>query len=193
MRSPAKRQRRPHPIEPGPQLASATLPSPVGPLTLVAGTTGLVAVLWENEKPGRVPLDGTPGSETVPVLQMAKRQLTEYFNGKRQGFDLPCTATGTPFQTKVWKALSAIPYGSTRTYAQIARQIGRPRAVRAVGAAIGRNPLSILVPCHRVIGSNGKLTGFAGGLPRKEILLELERSGKSSAPSTGSIGPRNTT
>ncbi|MBP8257362.1 MAG: methylated-DNA--[protein]-cysteine S-methyltransferase, partial [Opitutaceae bacterium] len=98
----------------------------------------------------------------------------------------PCTAAGTPFQTKVWEALSAIPYGSTRTYAQIARQIGRPRAVRAVGAAIGRNPLSILVPCHRVIGSNGKLTGFAGGLPRKEVLLELERSGGSSVPKTGS-------
>lgn len=167
-----------------PHLASATLPSPVGPLTLIANAEGMVAVLWENERPGRVPLDGDVGSDTMPILQEAKRQLAEYFNGRRQTFDLPLAAKGTPFQSKVWKALTAIPYGTTRTYAEIARQIGRHRAVRAVGAAIGRNPLSILVPCHRVIGSNGKLTGFAGGLPRKAILLELESTGERASAQT---------
>ncbi len=165
-------------------LASATLPSPVGPLTLIADTTGMVAVLWENERPGRVPLDGDVGSDAMPILQEAKRQFEEYFNGQRQTFDLPLSAKGTPFQRNVWKALTAIPYGTTRTYAEIARKIGRPRAVRAVGAAIGRNPLSILVPCHRVIGSNGKLTGFAGGLPRKAILLKLENTGERASAQT---------
>lgn len=172
------------PTNSAPRLASTTLHSPVGLLTLVADTTGMVAVLWENERPGRVPLDGDVGSDAIPILQEAKRQFVEYFNGRRQTFDLPLAAKGTPFQSKVWEALMAISYGSTRTYGEIARQIGRPRAVRAVGAAIGRNPLSILVPCHRVIGSNGKLTGFAGGLPRKAILLELESAGKPAATRT---------
>jgi methylated-DNA-[protein]-cysteine S-methyltransferase len=110
------------------------------------------------------------------VLTRAASQLREYFAGRRQRFDLPLAAQGTPFQQAVWQALAAIPWGALRSYADIARAIDKPSAVRAVGAANGRNPLPIVVPCHRVIGSNGALTGFAGGLETKRQLLELEGS-----------------
>jgi len=151
---------------------SKTLPSPVGTLTLVASDAGLAAILWENDAPGRVRLDFAAGDH--PVLREAERQLGEYFAGTRTAFDLPLDFTGTDFQKSVWQALLTIPFGETRSYAQIARQIGRPRAMRAVGAANGRNPISIVAPCHRVIGANGTLTGFAGGLGNKELLLRLE-------------------
>jgi methylated-DNA-[protein]-cysteine S-methyltransferase len=149
--------------------------SPVGELTLVAGAKGLAAVLWENDRPERVPLNAVEKAEDHPVLLETERQLNEYLAGQLRRFSLPLDFPGgTEFQRKVWNALVTIPFGETRTYAQIAKQIGHPAAVRAVGAANGRNPLSIVAPCHRVIGTNGKLTGFAGGLEAKAFLLELE-------------------
>jgi methylated-DNA-[protein]-cysteine S-methyltransferase len=148
--------------------------SPVGQLTLVASDDGLAGILWPDERAGRVrlPLDDVDGRH--PVLVETERQLKEYFAGRRQAFSLKLDLAGTPFQRKVWTALLTIPFGETRSYAQIAKQIGRPRAVRAVGAANGRNPVSIVTPCHRVVGSNGTLTGFAGGLDTKARLLALE-------------------
>ena len=155
-------------------LCRAAIDTPVGSLTLVAGDAGLAAVLWENDDPDRVPLGRLLRNAGHPVIEAASAQLREYFNGRRRSFDLPLDPAGTPFQKQVWHALRTIHYGQTRSYAQIARQIGRPSAARAVGAANGRNPLSIIVPCHRVIGSSGKLTGFAGGLKVKAQLLTLE-------------------
>lgn len=154
---------------------SKIMPSPVGRLTLIASDAGLSAVLWETEKPGRVRRDVTCEAPRHPVLMEAGRQLGEYFAGRRTRFDLMLDFTGTEFQKSVWKALLTIPYGETRSYAQIARAIGQPNAMRAVGAANGRNPISIIAPCHRVIGANGALTGFAGGLAAKEYLLALEK------------------
>ncbi|HTU63649.1 MAG TPA: methylated-DNA--[protein]-cysteine S-methyltransferase, partial [Polyangiales bacterium] len=143
-------------------------------LKLVASDGGLAAILWPNDDPGRVRLGVPVEGDAHPVLLETERQLREYFDGTRKVFDLELDFNGTEFQRKVWSALLTIPYGETRSYAQIARQIGSPDAVRAVGAANGRNPISIIAPCHRVIGSNGKLTGFAGGLETKAFLLELE-------------------
>ncbi|ERK18311.1 MAG: methylated-DNA--[protein]-cysteine S-methyltransferase [Pantoea sp.] len=148
--------------------------TPVGDLTLIASNKGLSAILWENEGSQRVPLKPISRDDQHPILCETERQLGEYFAGQRQQFDLPYDTVGTEFQKKVWQALITIPFGETRSYRQIAEQIGNPKAVRAVGAANGKNPLSIVAPCHRVIGSNGKLTGFAGGLPVKAFLLELE-------------------
>jgi methylated-DNA-[protein]-cysteine S-methyltransferase len=153
---------------------SKTVRTPVGALTLVASGDGLAAILWENDRPGRVRLDVVAEDPKHPVLIATERQLAEYFAGRRNAFDLALDFAGTAFQKKVWRALLTIPFGETRTYAQIARQIGHPTAVRAVGAANGRNPLSIVAPCHRVIGSSGALTGFAGGLDVKARLLRLE-------------------
>jgi methylated-DNA-[protein]-cysteine S-methyltransferase len=151
-----------------------TMQSPVGELKLVATDDGLAAVLWENDSPRRVRLNIVAEDPTHPVLVEAERQLTEYFAGKRTEFTLKLDFAGTAFQHRVWEALLSIPFGQTRTYAQIAAQIGNPAAVRAVGAANGRNPISIIAPCHRVIGSTGALTGFAGGLTAKARLLTLE-------------------
>jgi methylated-DNA-[protein]-cysteine S-methyltransferase len=151
-----------------------TLASPVGELKLVAKGSRLAAILWENDKPGRVrlgPMSEAPDNE---VLQRTAQQLGEYFAGTRQTFELELDFAGTEFQKKVWMALLTIPFGETRSYSQIAAQIGNPSAVRAVGAANGRNPISIVAPCHRVIGASGQLTGFAGGLEAKQTLLSLE-------------------
>jgi methylated-DNA-[protein]-cysteine S-methyltransferase len=150
--------------------------SPVGRLQLVASDAGLAAILWQNDRPNRVSLDIETEDSSHPVLRETERQLGEYFAGRRNRFDLPLDPSGTAFQRKVWGALLTIPFGETRSYRQIATQVGNPKAVRAVGAANGRNPLSIVAPCHRVIGSNGKLTGFAGGLETKAYLLALEGS-----------------
>ena len=148
--------------------------SPVGTLTLVATDEGLAAILWPNDRPLRVRLNLEAEENGHPVLVETERQLEEYFAGRRKQFALKMDVSGTAFQRKVWNALLTIPFGETRSYRQIAEQIGNPRAVRAVGAANGRNPLSIVAPCHRVVGSTGALTGFAGGLDVKARLLAFE-------------------
>lgn len=148
--------------------------TPVGELKLVASEKGLMAVLWENDDPTRVKLPIGEENNRHPILKQAEEQLVEYFGGKRKTFSIPLDVRGTEFQKKVWSALLTIPFGETRSYGQLAKQIKKPSASRAVGAANGRNPVSILVPCHRVIGASGKLTGFAGGLENKSILLSLE-------------------
>ncbi|MDE1152890.1 MAG: methylated-DNA--[protein]-cysteine S-methyltransferase [Micavibrio sp.] len=154
--------------------AYKTMPSPVGVLTLLGSDRGLAAVLWENDNPGRVRLAPRVDHAGHPVLVEAQRQLADYFAGKLRTFSLPLDFNGTDFQKSVWRALLEIPYGETRSYGEIAARIGNPKAVRAVGAANGRNPISIIAPCHRVIGANGTLTGFAGGLAAKDYLLKLE-------------------
>jgi methylated-DNA-[protein]-cysteine S-methyltransferase len=151
-----------------------TISSPVGELRLFASDAGLAAILWRDD-PGlhlrpRAVIE--PG--THPVLMETERQLREYFAGERREFQLTLDFHGTDFQLRAWAALLTIPYGQTRSYAQLAALIGQPAAVRAVGAANGRNPISIVAPCHRVIGSNGTLTGFGGGLANKAKLLALE-------------------
>jgi methylated-DNA-[protein]-cysteine S-methyltransferase len=148
--------------------------SPVGKLTLVASQGHLLAVLWEEEKEGRVKLDMGTKVKEHPILDLTEKQLKEYFAGSRNKFDLPIKFMGTFFQNAVWKGLQKIPFGKTMSYGELAIKVGSPKASRAVGAANGKNPLSIVVPCHRVIGMNGKLTGFAGGLTAKETLLDLE-------------------
>ena len=155
--------------------AFKTIRSPVGELTLVAEARGLAAILWENDRPGRVRLGSLAADAAHPVLVETERQLREYFGGRRRAFDVPLFFSGSAFQQRVWRALLTIPFGETRSYGEIAHQIGNPAASRAVGAANGRNPISIIAPCHRVVGSDGKLTGFAGGLDAKKYLLELER------------------
>lgn len=148
--------------------------SPVGKLTLVARGTKLAAVLWEVERENRVKLGELVAEHDNPILCKTEYQLAEYFAGQRTQFELNLDFAGTDFQKQVWQALLTIPFGETRSYSDIAHQIGNEKAVRAVGAANGRNPISIIAPCHRVIGMNGGLTGFAGGLEAKRILLKLE-------------------
>ncbi|HKY09853.1 MAG TPA: methylated-DNA--[protein]-cysteine S-methyltransferase [Candidatus Binatia bacterium] len=148
--------------------------SPVGRLKLVAGQSGLVAVLWEREPPRRIELEAMNLAPHHPLLLAAEQQLKEYFSGTRTVFDLPLDPQGSDFQRKVWRALRAIPFGETRSYRDLAKAIGAANAVRAVGAANGKNPLAIIIPCHRVIGVNGALTGFAGGLDIKAKLLDFE-------------------
>jgi methylated-DNA-[protein]-cysteine S-methyltransferase len=150
--------------------------TPVGKLKLVASDTALIAILWENDDPKRVRLGHVTERNDHPVLVKAASQLKDYFQGKLSSFSLALEFDGTDFQRKVWHALLTIPKGQTRSYRQIAEQIGHPKAVRAVGAANGRNPISIVTPCHRVIGANGALTGFAGGLEAKKFLLNLENN-----------------
>jgi methylated-DNA-[protein]-cysteine S-methyltransferase len=147
---------------------------PVGQLKLVASAKGLAAILWQDDDPRRVRLSPLVEDPDNPFLVETERQLGAYFAGKLKSFTVPLDAKGTEFQKSVWKALLTIPFGETRSYGEIARQIGRPTAVRAVGAANGRNPISIIAPCHRVVGSTGELTGFAGGLAVKERLLGIE-------------------
>jgi methylated-DNA-[protein]-cysteine S-methyltransferase len=158
-------------------------PCPLGDLTLAASPNGLAGAWFDNQRhlPPALAAQLTgqnsiwPEQATHPILQEAVKQLTAYFAGHTTGFDLPLDlSAGSPFQQAVWQALLAIPRGSTTSYGALSHHIGRPSAVRAVGGAIGRNPLSIVVPCHRVIGSTGSLTGYAGGLDRKIALLQLE-------------------
>lgn len=158
------------------QLVYMYMDSPVGALKLVAHDQALVAVMWDNENHKRVRLAELVEDRQHPMLHKVKQQLQEYFAGQRQQFDLPLDFQGTAFQQQVWQALLSIPYGETRSYKEIAVQLGNEKAVRAVGAANGKNPISIIAPCHRVIGSSGVLVGFAGGLDKKQILLSLEQS-----------------
>jgi methylated-DNA-[protein]-cysteine S-methyltransferase len=142
--------------------------SPVGKLLLAADNAGLRKVLFGGEPAAHWREEAAPLAETV-------RQLRAYFAGELHDFDLPLAPVGTPFQLRVWRELRNIPYGQTISYGELARRVGSPKGSRAVGLANGANPISIVVPCHRVIGSNGKLTGYGGGLPNKERLLALER------------------
>ena len=151
-----------------------SLESPVGVLSMVATDQALVALVWRVEGHSRAGFERAVDKPRHPVLRETARQLREYFAGKRREFDLPLEFRGTEFQRRAWSALLTIPYGETRTYRQMAEHIGNPAAVRAVGAANGRNPISIIAPCHRVIGMNGDLTGFGGGLDAKAHLLSLE-------------------
>lgn len=160
-----------------PTLVKSHIPSPLGEVLLAATEQGLAGV-WFVHRQEHFPNSSTWLTDPTHVtLIAAAEQLDAYFLGQRQSFDLPLQAAwGTPFQRAVWRALQRIPYGQTTTYGDIARDIGNPKAVRAVGAAVGQNPHSIIVPCHRVLGANGSLTGFAGGLDRKKHLLALEAS-----------------
>jgi methylated-DNA-[protein]-cysteine S-methyltransferase len=168
------------------QYVYKTMKSPVGELKLVGSETGLAAILWQNDNPHRTHMNIVGEDKKLPILLEAERQLNEYFSGKRTTFDLELDFAGTTFQTKVWKALVTIPFGETRSYGQIAKQIGNTKAVRAVGAANGKNPISIVAACHRVIGASGKLVGFAGGMKTKAFLLELEGGKLSGKPSADS-------
>jgi len=156
---------------------SARIESPLGPLLLAADDAGLRSIDFVNgRQPGKRPRDPDPSSRANPVvLREAIRQLAAYFAGELEIFDLPLAPEGTPFQLAVWRRLNDIPYGETISYGELARRLGNPKASRAVGLANGANPIPIVIPCHRVIGSNGKLTGYGGGLPIKEKLLALER------------------
>lgn len=155
-------------------LYSCTITSPLGAVTLAATDAGLAGAWFERQRhwPDTSGWQDDPGH---PVLREAAAQLADYFAGRRQHFDLPLDLShGTAFQQSVWQALLAIPAGRTTSYGAISAGIGNPAAVRAVGAAVGRNPISVIVPCHRVLGTNGSLTDYAGGLERKSALLELE-------------------
>lgn len=150
--------------------------SPLGTVTLQANEQGLLGVWFETHT--TKPEDLGTQEDSFPIFQSVKDQLERYFAGEAVQFDVPIAAKGTPFQQSVWHALTTIPYGETWSYAQLADAIGNPKAVRAVGLANGKNPVSVIVPCHRVIGKNGKLTGYAGGIERKQRLLAIEGIGQ---------------
>jgi methylated-DNA-[protein]-cysteine S-methyltransferase len=169
---------------------TCTMPTPIGDLTLLATDEGLAAISWPTGDAPSRPLPAAIEHPGHPVLAAAVAQLDEYFAGERTTFDLPLVPRGTPFQLLAWEALREIPYGEVRTYGEQAVRIGRPTAFRAVGAANGRNPLPIVVPCHRVIGSTGSLTGFAGGIEVKRWLLEHERQHVPSAEAAASVASR---
>ena len=158
--------------------AYTTLPSPIGTLTLIASDTALAAILFDGQPLSAFRRGAPERDDDHPVLREAAAQLAAYFAGTRTGFDLPLDFGGTPFQERVWAALCAIPHGQTCSYADIADGLGQPTATRAVGAANGRNPIPIVAPCHRVIGKDGSLTGFGGGLAVKKQLLALEGVGR---------------
>lgn len=147
--------------------------SPTGTLTLIASEKGLRAVLW-NHNPEKSGIDRGIEDRAHPLLLETEKQLNEYFSKKRKTFTLHLDFVGSDFQIQVWEAMLTIPFGETRTYGDIARQIGNPDSVRAVGGAANKNPIPIIAPCHRVVGANGKLVGFGGGLENKAILLALE-------------------
>jgi methylated-DNA-[protein]-cysteine S-methyltransferase len=151
-------------------MRAAEIDTPIGRLRLVATDAGLREVLWPDD-----PVPAAVGRDGDPVLAAAVVQLEEYFAGNRRAFDLPLDVVGTPFQTAAWLALAAIPFGTTISYGEQARNLGHPGAARAIGAANGRNPLPIVLPCHRVVGAQGELTGYGGGLHVKHALLEHER------------------
>lgn len=155
-------------------LSRGSVPSPIGRLYLAADDDGLVEVLFEEQLPARWP-EGVERETSHPILRLAARELEAYFAGDLEAFTTPVAPRGTAFQREVWRALRTIPFGERRAYRDVARAIGRGGAERAVGAANGRNRVGIIIPCHRVVGANGALTGYAGGLHRKRWLLEHER------------------
>jgi methylated-DNA-[protein]-cysteine S-methyltransferase len=152
-------------------MISSTYKSPIGTLTLVSDGKAITHLGFENNK---YPAPNYPNGRDK-IIEQANKELDAYFAGRLKEFKVPVRPVGTPFQTAAWKALTKIPYGVTRSYAEQARAVGRPKAVRAIGAANGRNPIPIIIPCHRVIGADGSLTGFGGGMETKQFLLELEQ------------------
>ncbi len=148
--------------------------SPLGRILLTSDGESLTGLHFEGQKYEPQPSEEWTRDDSLLLFRSSAGQIAEYFAGSRTGFDLPLAPGGTPFQARVWQLLQAIPYGGQVSYGTIAREMGRPRAARAVGAAVGRNPISIIIPCHRVVGSTGDLTGYAGGLERKRALLDLE-------------------
>jgi len=162
-------------------VAQCRIDTPLGPLTLAATGRGLAAALFDAQRhhPGEIPAPPRPGQAH---LAQAAHELAAYFAGTLRHFTVPLDPRGTPFQQQVWRALLGIAPGHTTSYGALAAQVGRPAAARAVGAAVGRNPIAIIVPCHRVVGSDGSLTGYAGGLPRKRALLALEAPPPFGAP-----------
>ncbi len=165
------------------QLRYDFMKSPVGRLLIVSNEEALVEIRFEKNKLGIEPEDGW--CRGGKVIDRARKQLEEYFAGRRTEFDLPLAPEGTPFQQRVWQELQAIPFGVTISYGELARRVGNPAACRAVGAANGKNPVSIVIPCHRVIGSSGSLTGFGGGLDAKKTLLGVEGM----QPASGNLFP----
>jgi methylated-DNA-[protein]-cysteine S-methyltransferase len=150
--------------------------SPIGEILLTSHGTALTGLYNENAKHAPLVSNDWDEDDELPVFEIAKEQLREYFEGERSTFDLDLDPSGTEFQKDVWNQLQKIPFGKTITYQDLAERVGRPKAVRAVGSANGRNPISIMIPCHRVIGADGTLTGYAGGLARKNQLITLERN-----------------
>lgn len=155
-----------------------TVRTPVGPVVLAASGAAVAALVWTREELRRLGVAEARAGATCDLLEAAESQLEEYFQGRRDRFDLPFELRGTDFQKRVWSELANIPYGETWSYRELAAKVGSPGAVRAVGSANGRNPVSIFIPCHRVIRSTGELGGYAGGLDRKSFLLDLERRGR---------------
>ena len=157
-----------------PTIVQARYESPLGPMIVAATARGLAGAWFEGQR--HMPDNsGWPDEPAHPIIKLAVAQLAEYFKGRRSTFDIPLDLqAGTEFQQSVWRALMAIPRGDTTSYGLLSQRIGRPAAARAVGAAVGRNPVSVVVPCHRVLGADGSLTGYAGGLERKSALLKLE-------------------
>lgn len=156
----------------------ADLTTQLGTVRLFASEQALLALIFDPPAPGAsFPSPGSPSSHPIAdILRRAERQLSEYFEGQRQTFDLPLAPQGTRFQQQVWNQLLRVPYGQTLSYGELAQRVGNPRASRAVGSANGKNPLPIIIPCHRIVGANGSLTGYSCGLPRKKYLLDLERA-----------------
>jgi methylated-DNA-[protein]-cysteine S-methyltransferase len=167
--------------------AQMVFDTPLGPLLLARTARGLAGAWFEGQR-HHPPLLAAPHVRNDALLGRVAEQLHAYFDGTRAAFDVPLDLQGTPFQRAVWAALLAIGPGATRSYGDIARALGKPVAVRAVGSAVGRNPVSIVVPCHRVLGSDGSLTGYAGGLERKIALLRLEGSGLGASGAAGAAG-----
>jgi methylated-DNA-[protein]-cysteine S-methyltransferase len=153
--------------------AQCRIETPLGPMTLAATEQGLAGAWFDSQAHHPGELDA-PVNPKQRWLKQAAAELAEFFAGRRQHFEVPIDAQGTDFQRSVWQALQRIPCGQLHSYGALARELGRPAAARAVGAAVGRNPISVIVPCHRVVGQGGSLTGYAGGLPRKRSLLHLE-------------------
>ncbi|MGY5253337.1 methylated-DNA--[protein]-cysteine S-methyltransferase [Sphingobacterium spiritivorum] len=154
------------------------MPSILGVIRLVATDAGLAAILWEGEDYTRTKLSAPERNDQNPILLKTEQQLTEYFAKTRTTFDIPLDFSGTEFQKKVWKALLNVPFGKTITYGGLAKILGDIKAVRAVGGALNKNPVAIIVPCHRIVGATGKMVGFAGGIANKTILLNLENKYK---------------
>lgn len=157
------------------QLFYKDVDSPVGLIRVIASDKGLAAIIWEREDYIRTKLSDPLKKDDHPIIVQTEKELKEYFENSRTVFTVPLDFKGTDFQVKVWESLLKVPYGNTKTYGELAKILGDVKAVRAVGGALNKNPISIIVPCHRIIGASGKLTGFAGGLKNKSILLDLEK------------------